>query len=158
MHKFLSVSGMVLIALVALTAPASIALAETHEVLMYNKHPDNPKERNVFVPAFLKVKPGDTIKFVATDKGHNSQSIKGMIPEGAEKWRSKLNKDFELTLTKPGVYGFKCTPHLSLGMIGVIVVEGEGWDANLEAAKAVKMRGLAKKRFEAVWAELDAAM
>ena len=34
----------------------------------------------VFEPALVKVAPGDTVKFVATDKGHNAETIKGMLP------------------------------------------------------------------------------
>ena len=132
------------------------AQAETHEVLMYTKNPDNPKEKNVFVPKVLKIQPGDTVKFVSAQKSHNTESIKGMIPDGAEKWKSKVSKDFEITFDKPGIYGYKCTPHSSLGMVGLVVVEGDGWDADLAAMKKVKQRGKAKKVFTAIWEELEA--
>ena len=134
------------------------AHAETHEVLMLNKDPDNKKERNVFIPAVIKIKPGDTVKFVSSDKGHNSESMKGMIPEGVPKWKSKISKHFEVTFEKPGVYGYRCTPHYTLGMVGIVIVEGDGWDANLEAAKSIKQRGKAKKRFKSMWKEVDALM
>ena len=141
----------------ALAVPA-MAVAETHEVKMLNKDPDDPKKRNVFVPAFLKIKPGDTVRFVSTNKGHNSESIEGMIPEGSETWKSKISRHFSITFEKPGVYGYKCTPHFLLGMVGLILVEGEGWDANLEAAKSIRQRGKAKKEFEALWAQLEASL
>ena len=151
----------VLVALLLIVAGAfgvpALATAETHEVKMLNKDPDDPKKRNVFIPALIKIKPGDSVRFVSTNKGHNSESIKGMIPEGTEKWKSKISKHFTITFEKPGVYGYKCTPHFLLGMVGLVIVEGEGWDANLEAAKAVKQRGKAKKEFEALWAQLDAS-
>ena len=38
----------------------------------------------VFEPALVKIEPGDTVKFVATNKGHNAETIKGMLPEGAD--------------------------------------------------------------------------
>ena len=38
----------------------------------------------VFEPALVKIAPGDTVKFVATNKGHNAETIKGMLPEGAD--------------------------------------------------------------------------
>jgi plastocyanin len=37
----------------------------------------------VFEPAFEKIAPGETVKFLATDKGHNVESVKDMLPEGA---------------------------------------------------------------------------
>ena len=43
----------------------------------------------VFEPALVKVAPGDTVKFVATDKGHNAETIKGMLPDGARDVRRK---------------------------------------------------------------------
>ena len=36
----------------------------------------------VFSPDFVRIKPGDTINFVATDKGHQVYSVPGMIREG----------------------------------------------------------------------------
>ncbi|MDA7949660.1 MAG: pseudoazurin [Hyphomicrobiaceae bacterium] len=134
------------------------ASAETHEVLMLNKDPNDKKKRNVFIPAVIRIKPGDTVKFVSGDKGHNTESMKGMIPEGAKPWKSKVSKDFELTFDKPGVYGYRCTPHYTLGMVGIVIVEGEGWDANLEAAMGVKQRGKSKKILEGLWAEVDNLM
>ena len=128
----------------------------THEVLMLNKHPDDKKKRNVFVPAVLKINPGDTVKFVSVDEGHNSLSSKGMIPEGAEMWKSKLNKDFEVTLDVEGTYGYNCQPHQSLGMVGLILV-GDA-SVNFEDAKAVKQRGKAKKVMAELFEEAEAMM
>ncbi|MBK17312.1 MAG: pseudoazurin [Rhodospirillaceae bacterium] len=151
------------IALTVVVATISFAVfsvethAETHVVKMLNKDPDNKKKRNVFIPSVLKIKPGDTVHFVAVNKGHNTQSIKGMIPKGAKTWRSKFSKDFKITFDKPGVYGYRCAPHYVLGMVGLIVVEGENWKANMAAAKKVKQHGRAKKIFNALWRELDKA-
>lgn len=128
-------------------ANLSPVFAETIEVKMYTKNPDNKKERNVFIPAFVTVKPGDTIKWIASDKGHNTASSKGMLPEGAEKWKSKFSKDFEITLHEPGIYGYVCSPHEGLGMVGMIVVEGEGMLSNLQQVKDAKKKGKGKKKF-----------
>ena len=138
----------------------SLVLADghaTHEVMMYNKDPDDPKRKMVFAPHIIQVNAGDTVKFVSAQKGHFSQSIKKMIPDGAEHWKGKMNKDMEITLTVPGFYGYQCTPHAGNGMVGLIVVEGEGKLDNLEAAKKVKHRGKAKKVFKAIWEEAEAA-
>ncbi|MCV6575933.1 MAG: pseudoazurin [Cohaesibacter sp.] len=121
------------------------AFAETFEVQMLNKDPENKKNKNIFKPAFLKINVGDTVKFISVDKGHNSQSVKGMLPEGAKKWKSKISKDFEITFDVEGTYGYKCTPHYSMGMVGVIVV-GDG-SSNLDAAKSAKAPKKAAKAF-----------
>ena len=136
-------------------AKHAFAQGNVVEVGMYNRDPENRKIRNVFLPRVVKVKPGDTVKFVSVDKGHNSASIKGMFPEGAETWKGRISKDIEVTFEKPGIYGYQCTPHYSLGMVGLVIVEGEGMTANLEAAKKVKQRGKAKEVFEEIWAEVE---
>lgn len=128
-----------------------------HTIEMLNKHPTDKKQRMVFFPRVLKVKAGDTVMFKSVDKGHNTESIGDMIPGDAAEWKSKIGKDMEVTFDVPGVYGYKCTPHASTGMVGLIVVEGEGMLDNLEAAKEVKQRGRAKKVFQDIWAEAEEA-
>lgn len=136
---------------------ASVDGATVHEVRMLNFNPDDRRQRMLFLPRVLEVAPGDTVKFIAADPGHNSASTKGMIPEGAEPWRSQLSKDFEVTLTVPGVYGYNCTPHQATGMVGLIVVGGEGKLDNLEEAKEVRQIGQAKRIWESIWAEAEEA-
>ena len=132
----------------------SSAWAATHEVFMYNKNPDNKKERMVFVPALLKIELGDTVKFISKSKGHNSQSDKKAIPEGAENWKSKIGKDFEVTYTIDGTYSYYCTPHRSLGMVGLILV-GD-YKVNYDDVKASKQKGKAKKVFAKLYEQVEA--
>ena len=96
------------------------AMAETFEVQMLNKGSDG--ERMVFEPAFIQAAPGDTIKFVAADKGHNAEANKGMLPEGAEIFKGKINEEYEVTLDVEGVYGVICKPHYAMGMVMTIAV------------------------------------
>ncbi len=140
------------IALAALTAVllAGGAQAAEHEIQMLNK---GEKGAMVFEPDLVKAAPGDTIRFVPTDKSHNAEAIKGMIPEGAEEFKGKMNKEVTVTLTKEGVYGVKCTPHYGMGMVALIQV---GDPTNLDAAKAVSHPGKAKKVFADLFAELPA--
>jgi pseudoazurin len=130
--------------------------ATVHEVLMLNKDPDDPKKKMLFSPHMLEVNAGDTVKFVPADKVHNSESIKGMLPKGVDKWKSKINKEIEVTFDTPGFYGYQCKPHANMGMIGLIVVNGEGKLDNLEDAKGAKQRGKAKKAWKKLWKEADA--
>jgi pseudoazurin len=136
MRKFLSMA----VAATVLLA-AGVASAAEVEVKMLNK---GDKGTFVFEPDFLKVAPGDTVTFVSTDKGHNAETIKGMIPEGAKGFKSALGKDFSVTFTQNGVYGIRCTPHYGMGMVAMIVV---GTPDNLAAAQAVKHPGKAKQVF-----------
>lgn len=120
---------------------ATAALAADHEVRMLNK---GEKGVMVFEPDLVTVAPGDTVTFKATDPGHNAETIKGMLPDGAEPFAGKMGADVTVTFTQPGVYGIKCKPHLGMGMVAAVVV---GDPVNLDAAKAVKNPGKAGKRF-----------
>ena len=78
-----------------------------------------------WVPQVTYAKPGDTLKFVQM-AGHDSQSIDGMIPEGAQPWKAAMGAEgFSVKLDKEGAYIFKCNPHMTTGMVGAVVV-GEG--------------------------------
>lgn len=114
-------------------ASFSVGAAE-FEVHMLNK---GEAGAMVFEPAFLQIAAGDTVKFVPTDKGHNAETIKGMIPEGAEAFKGKINEEFSVTFDVAGAYVYKCLPHFAMGMVGMVVV-GEA-PANLEAVKATKV-------------------
>ena len=107
------------------------ALAENYEVKMLNQGPEGYM---VFEPAVLKINKGDTVTFKATDAAHNSASIKGMIPAGAKEWNGRLSQDISVTFNVEGVYGYQCTPHMMMAMVGIIEV-GEN-QSNLESAKA----------------------
>ncbi|MEM1132863.1 MAG: plastocyanin/azurin family copper-binding protein [Pseudomonadota bacterium] len=128
------------------------------EVQMLNADPDDPTKRMVFKPHILKAKVGDTVKFVPTDPAHQSSSLPDMVPAGVTGWEGQINKEVSYTFPKPGIYGYKCVPHVSAGMVGVVIVEGEGMTDNLEAAKtaAGSLTGLGKKTFEDIWAEIEA--
>lgn len=95
------------------------ARAADVEVKLVNKGADG--EAMVFEPAFLKIAPGDTVKFVATDKGHNVENIKGMLPEGVAQFVGKNEEDVAVKFDREGVYGVKCPPHHGICMIVMIV-------------------------------------
>jgi len=120
------------------------------EVQMLNK---GAKGAMVFEPDFIQAEVGDTIKFIPTDKGHNAEAIKGMLPEGVEMFKSKINAEFTLTIAAEGVYGVKCLPHYGMGMVALIVA---GSPVNLEEAKAVKHPPKTKAKFEELLAQVPA--
>ena len=88
----------------------------------------------VFKPAVLKINPGDTVTWKATNPGHNTASINEMSPDSSLQWDGKINEELRITFTKEGVYGYKCTPHYILGMVGIVSV-GDN-TTNLSAASA----------------------
>ncbi len=105
-----------------IVALGGMATAETFEVKMLNKGEGG---RMIFEPSALRIAAGDTVIFLATDKGHNAESIKGMTPDGAAEFAGKINEEIEVTLTEPGFYGVQCKPHFAMGMVMVIAVGDE---------------------------------
>lgn len=127
------------------------AFAANFEVHMLNK---GDAGTMVFEPALTQIAPGDTVTFIPTDKGHNAETILGMLPDSAESFKGKIGQEVVVTFDVPGSYGVKCTPHLAMGMVALVVVGDQ--PANLEALKAVKLPKKALERFEAAYAELAA--
>lgn len=125
------------------------AHAAEHTVKMMNKGESGTM---VFEPAAIAAVPGDTIHFIPTDKSHNVEGIKGLLPQGVKPFKSKVNEEYVLTVTEPGFYGVKCSPHYSMGMVALIKV-GDG-STNLDAAKAVKLPKKAAERITAAFATL----
>lgn len=134
---------MKLVALTAALALTSPALAEEFEVHMLNK---GDAGAMVFEPAFVKAAPGDVIRFLPTDKGHNAETIKGAIPEGAETFKSAINEEYDYTVTEEGLYAIKCTPHVGTGMVMLIQVGDD--TSNLDDVKGVKLPKKARERLD----------
>jgi pseudoazurin len=133
-------------------AGAGNALSADHEVRMLNKGTKGGVM--VFEPALIHAAVGDTVRFLPTDKGHNAESIKGMIPEGAEAFKGPLGREVSATILEDGVYGVRCAPHYGMGMVALIVV---GKPPNLEAALAVRHPGKAKTVFASLFGQVVAA-
>jgi plastocyanin len=77
---------LLLAATAALMTVAGGAFAAEVEIKMLNKGTEGMM---VFEPALVTIEPGDTVKFVAADKGHNAESIKGMLPADATPFAGK---------------------------------------------------------------------
>lgn len=108
-------------AAVALLGASTGAMAEEHVIKAVITN---------WTPLVTYAKPGDTIKFMQM-AGHDTESIDGMIPTGAQKWKAKMGTEgFSVKLEKEGAYIYKCNPHMTTGMVGAIVV-GDGAPANL---------------------------
>ena len=106
------------------------------------------KEINVYSKKIVNVNVGDTVFWKSVNPGHNVEFIKGGIPAGVEKFKSKYNKDTSYTFKTPGIYAYWCTPHKSMGMIGFIEVGND--KSNLEEIKKLKFYGKSTKIAEAL--------
>ena len=121
--------------------------AETIEIDMLNKL---EKEKMVYSIKVAKVDIGDTIIWKSVDKGHNVEFVE--MPEGVEKFKSKISKDAEYKFEIPGIYLYICTHHKAMGMIGLVVVGDDL--SNLDNIKKAKMKGKSKKVFKELLKEL----
>ena len=119
---------------------ANQSFAADEIVEMLNK---SGKESMVYSKKIVRINVGDTVIWKATDKGHNVEFIKGGVPEGVEKFKSKFNKDTEYKFSIPGIYAYWCTPHKNMGMIGFVVVGND--KSNLEEIKKIRFAAKSKK-------------
>ena len=98
-----------------------------------------------YTPAFLRIAPGDTVRFVAQDKTHNAESIRELTPAGGTLFKGLMNKDVLVKFSRAGLYGYKCLPHLGIGMVGLVQVGSPVNKAAFNAALA-KLPPLARSR------------
>tara|TARA_B100000902_G_scaffold153423_1_gene149956 strand:- start:412 stop:849 length:438 start_codon:yes stop_codon:yes gene_type:complete len=143
MHNILKIS----ILFFTLIFLNSESFAKTFEIEMRTQLGD---ERRVFSQKVSNIDINDTIIWKAVDKGHNIEFVS--IPEGAEMLKSKKSEDVKFKFTIPGVYLYQCSPHKTIGMIGLIIVGND--KSNLNKVKEVKMFGLSKDIFETLLQDL----
>jgi len=106
----------------ALAATCFVAFAVRADELQVKELNRGPTGFFVFDPELVRVKPGDTVDFIASDRGHDVHSVNGMIPDGAQPIDGKTNQDTKVTFNQPGVYVITCKIHTLMGMMCVVVV------------------------------------
>ena len=119
---------------------SNYAMSEDINIKMLNRL---DKESMVYSKKIININVGDKVFWEAADKGHNVEFIKNGVPEGVEKFKSKLNEDVSYEFTIPGIYAYWCTPHKSLGMIGFVIVGDDR--SNLDLIKKIRFFGQSKK-------------
>jgi len=150
--KLLMTIGLLMAMATSAYADKEMTPPAQHFVEMWNKDPNDKSRRMIFSQEIVTIDAGDSVTWLATDKGHNVQFIGG--PAGAKlPEKSKLNKDVTITFDTPGVYVYVCTPHATMGMIGVVVV-GEATPKAIDQAADAKVRGKSKKKLEELLATL----
>ena len=123
---------------------SSQVLAADVTIEMLNKQ---GKERMVFSEKIVEIDVGETIFWKAKSRGHNVEFIiKGGVPDGVNKFKSRVSKDTQFTFKTPGIYAYWCTPHKGLGMIGFVVVGNN--TNNLNNIKKIRYGGKSKKIFK----------
>ena len=113
---------------------ASPASAREWRVAMVNRGANGTMD---FAPGFLRIAPGDAVRFVAQEKSHNAESIPELTPAGGGFFKGSLNKDLVVKFTRPGLYAYKCLPHYAMGMVGLVEV---GKPVNLAAFRSAMGR------------------
>lgn len=143
------IAACLLLALGSAVVPAGAAEIQ---VKMLNKGVEGMM---VFEPSLVKVVPGDTVKFIPTDKTHNAETIPGMLPEGAQAFTGKVDEELTIAFDKEGIYGVRCKPHYGMGMVAMIVV---GNPVNEQQARAVVHPGKAKTTFANLFAKMPSVL
>ena len=119
-------------------------------VEMLNKDADGNKM--VYSQEIVEIGVGQIVKWIPTSKGHNVEII--AAPEGFEiPKKSKNSKEVEMQFDIPGIYYYWCTPHKGMGMIGLVVVEGD--ISNIDDIASAKAMGKSKKKLKALLEELN---
>ena len=136
--------------LVGSTVPA---FAETIEIQLLNEN--EAGDRMVFSQELIRAEVGDVIKFIATDRSHNAQSVKDALPEGQEAFRGRMNQDVEYIVTETGLTAVVCQPHESMGMVALIVVGDDL--SNAQDILDARIRGAGNDKIVALIEEARAA-
>jgi pseudoazurin len=129
------------------------AFAETIEIQLLNEN--EAGDRMVFSQELIRAEVGDVIRFIATDRSHNAQSVKDALPEGQEAFRGRMNQDVEYIVTETGLTAVVCQPHESMGMVALIVVGDDL--SNAQDILDARIRGAGNDKIVALIEEAQAA-
>lgn len=126
--------------------------ASAREIVVHMKN-QGAEGAMVFEPSFIKAAPGDTIRFMPTNPSHNAETIPTLLPAGATAMKGAMNKEVSMIVTTPGLYGIKCMPHYSMGMVALVQV-GKVAPAAVAQAQAVRLPPLAARRMSGMLAKI----
>ena len=128
----------------------SLVFAADVTIDMLNK--DANGNKMVYSKEIAKVAVGDTITWLPASKGHNVHFISA--PDGIKKLpKSKMNKEYSYTFEREGIYLYQCTPHKSMGMIGLVIVGDDL--SNIKQISKTKVFGKSKKKLKKWLSEIQ---
>ena len=124
------------------------SFAANISIEMLNK--DANGNRMVYSQEVAKIDIGDTVTWLPASKGHNVEII---TSPNKMKFKSKNGKEAKITFDTPGIYYYWCTPHKSMGMIGLVVVGDDL--SNINDIASAKAMGKSKKKLKNLLASLN---
>jgi pseudoazurin len=108
------------------------ASAETIQILF--------TENDSYSIEVARIAVGDTIEWLPKNEGHNVEFLAGptmhSLPE-----KSEINQVHSIIFKVPGIYLYGCTPHMNMGMLGLIIVGNDFY--NLEKIKRIQLSRVA---------------
>tara|TARA_B100000519_G_C13998789_1_gene322939 strand:+ start:57 stop:485 length:429 start_codon:yes stop_codon:yes gene_type:complete len=111
---------------------SKVVLAETIQIEF--------TENDSYSLEVARIEVGDTIEWLPTNKGHNVEFLAGPKMDLLPK-RSKIDEVHSVVFKIPGVYVYGCTPHGSMGMLGLIIVGNDFH--NIEKVKEIELSRVA---------------
>jgi len=123
---------------------SNYAQSAQFDIDMLNKRSDG--EKMVYSQDVIYINTNDTINWLPTSPGHNVEFI--AFPSNADvpQKPSKVGNEFSFTFIEPGIYLYQCSPHKSMGMIALVVVNDD--TSNLDEVAITKVLGKSKKKLE----------
>ncbi len=83
---------------------------------------DSAGNRLVFDNEILSISSGDNVTWNPFDNGHNIEMV--ALPNNL-KFSSSAGEQVTLKFEVPGIYCYRRSPHKSMGMFGLIIVDGD---------------------------------
>jgi pseudoazurin len=112
---------------------SKVALAETIQIEF--------TENDSYSLEIAYIDAGDTIEWLPKNEGHNVEFLAGPKMNDLPN-NSKMNASHSVLFKTPGVYLYGCTPHLNMGMLGLIIVDNDFH--NLEEVSRIELSYVAK--------------
>ena len=119
-----------------------------HQVTMNDR--DSAGNRLAFEKEILSISSGDSVTWLPVDKGHNIEMVAS--PNNL-KFSSSAGEEVTLKFEDPGIYYYRCSPHKSAGMIGLIIVDNNY--SNIEQIKSSNAPGRAKVKLNSLLKSLQ---
>ena len=116
----------------------SISLLVVPQFLSANNLEIEFTENDSYSIEVARISVGDTIKWLPKNKGHNVEFFAG--PEISLPLKSEMDEPYSVVFSTPGVYLYGCTPHASMGMLGLIIVGNDLH--NLENIKQTELSSI----------------
>lgn len=113
----------------------------------------SPEDLYKFEPNYYWIEPGDSVRFLNSTGNHTVKSIPGIWPEGVKPVDIAHQDAYNIKLTVPGVYGFRCKVHSRHGMYALIVVGSPA--SNLDKVELTNINDRGRDVFKGLFKKLE---